>query len=285
MNSAIPKRSSGDAAATPKAEPSLLSSLPPPPAKVPTPQQKKVQEPSQTQQQRPQPSSRNSAETISLPQVVASSLSCYKPRPKTTALTDREKRMVKKLDELAKIVSSNVSDDIESNNILSVDPREFMQRETRQGGSIELFGSFITNSENRYDFFDTDPVTNTINVTPLPNSRIPIFPEDFPPNTSEWPLRWWGIHQPSEELLQLHDEKAMSLGYPVSKRKGTSSPGSKIQPKAEKSSRGNESKDSKSSSRKGSDRGSDSRRRKRSGDSSSKDRSRKRHSDDRRHRR
>eukprot|EP00984_Skeletonema_dohrnii_P026866 scaffold16271_cov118-Skeletonema_dohrnii-CCMP3373.AAC.2 len=189
--------------------------------------------------------------------------------------------MVKKLDELAGIVSSNVSDAIESNNLLSVDPREFMQRENRQGGSIDLFGSFITNSENQYDFFDTDTVTNTINVTPLPNSRIPIFPEDFPPNKSEWPLRWWGIHQPSEELLQLHDEKALSLGYPVSNRKG-SSPGSRIQPTAEKkSSRGNESKDPKSSSK----REIESRRRKRSGDNSGKERSRKRHADDRRHRR
>mmetsp|Transcript_8520 Transcript_8520/g.12793 ORF Transcript_8520/g.12793 Transcript_8520/m.12793 type:complete len:279 (-) Transcript_8520:39-875(-) len=277
MNSAIPKRSSGDAAATPKAEPSLLSSLPPPPAPVPT-QQKKVQQPSQSQQQRPQPSSRAGTETLSLPQV--SSLSNYQPRPKTTTLTDKEKKMVKKLDELAGIVSSNVSDAIESNNLLSVDPREFMQRENRQGGSIDLFGSFITNSENQYDFFDTDTVTNTINVTPLPNSRIPIFPEDFPPNKSEWPLRWWGIHQPSEELLQLHDEKALSLGYPVSNRKGTS-PGSRIQPTAEKSSRVNESKDPKSSSK----RESESRRRKRSGDNSGKERSRKRHADDRRHRR
>ncbi len=193
--------------------------------------------------------------------------------------------MMKKLDDLAGIVSSNVTDDIESSNILSVDPREFMQRENRQSGSIELSGSFVTNSENRYDFFDTDPVTNTINVTPLPNSRIPIFPEDFPPNTSEWPLRWWGIHRPSEELLQLHDEKARSLGFPVRKRKGTSSPASKVQNTVEKSSRGSESKDSKSSSRRGSERGSDSRRRKRSGDSSGKERSRKRHHDDRRHRR
>lgn len=187
--------------------------------------------------------------------------------------------MVKKLDELAGIVSSNVTDDIESNNMLSVDPKDFMQRENRQGGSIDLFGSFITNSENRYEFFDTDPETRGINVTPLPNSRIPIFPEDFPPNTSERPLRWWGIHQPSEALLQLHDEKALSLGYPVSHRKGGSP--SKIQPTAEKSSRGNDSKDSKSTSRKGSE----SRRRKRSGDSSGKERSRKRHADDRRHRR
>lgn len=210
-----------------------------------------------------------------------SSLTNYQPRPKTTTLTDREKRLVKKLDELAESVSSNVSEAIESSNILSVDPREFVQRESsRQGGSIELFGSFITNSENQFDFFDTDPMTNTINVTPLPNSRIPIFPEDFPPNKSEWPLKWWGIHQPSDELLQLHDEKALSLGYPVSNRKG-GSPSTRIQPTTAEKPRGSESKDSKSSSKKESE----SRRRKRSGDNSGKDKSRKRHADDRRHRR
>ena len=189
--------------------------------------------------------------------------------------------MVKKLDELAEIVSSNVSDAVESSNVLSVDPREFMQRESRQqGASIELFGSFITNAENQYDFFDTDPATNTINVTPLPNSRIPIFPEDFPPNSTEWPLRWWGIHQPSDDLLQLHDEKALSLGYPVRNRK-VGSPGSRTQPTAEKSRGDENSKVSKSSSKKESE----SRRRKRGGDNSGKERSRKRHADDRRHRR
>jgi hypothetical protein len=189
---------------------------------------------------------------------------------------------VQKLDELAEIVSSYVSEAIESSNALSVDPREFVQRESnRQGGSIELFGSFITNSENQFDFFDTDAMTNTINVTPLPNSRIPIFPEDFPPNKSEWPLKWWGIHQPSDDLLRLHDEKALSLGYSVGNRKG-GGPGTRIQPTVEKSSRGNESKDSKSSSKKESE----NKRRKRSADNSAnKERSRKRHVDDRRHRR
>ena len=131
-------------------------------------------------------------------------------------------------------------------------------------------------------------MTNTISVTPLPNSYYPIFPEDFPPNAgkTEWPLKWWGIHQPAESLLQLHEEKALSLGYPVSHRK-RGSPGARTQSTATvEKPRGNESKDSKSSSKTDGD----SRRRKRSGESSrdsgkDRDRSRKRHADDRRHRR
>lgn len=276
MEGAIPKRSSGDAATTPKAEPSLLSSLPPPPA---TAAQKKAQ-PSQSSSQQQRSQQGRSTETITLPQV--SSVNNYQPRPKSLTLTEREKRMVKNLDELAEIVSSNVYDAIESSNaLLSVDPREFKQRE-KHGGSIEMFGSFVTNSENQYDFFDTDAITNTINVTPLPNNRIPIFPEDFPPNAgkTEWPLKWWGIHQPAESLLQLHEEKALSLGYPVSHRKIIGSPSARTQSSIVEKPCGKESKDSKSSSKTDSDK----RRRKRSGDSG-KERSRKRHSDDRRHRR
>lgn len=279
MEGAIPKRSSGDAATSPKAEPSLLSSLPPPPATAAPTQQKKAQ-PSQSSSQQQRSQQGRSTETITLPQV--SSVNNYQPRPKTLTLTEREKRMVKNLDELAEIVSSNVYDAIESSNaLLSVDPREFKQRE-KQGGSIEMFGSFVTNSENQYDFFDTDAITNTINVTPLPNNRIPIFPEDFPPNAgkTEWPLKWWGIHQPAESLLQLHEEKALSLGYPVSHRK-IGSPSARTQSSAVEKPCGKESKDSKSSSKTDSDK----RRRKRSGDTSGKERSRKRHSDDRRHRR
>ena len=278
MEGAIPKRSSGEAATTPKAEPSLLSSLPPPPASAAPTQQKKAQPSQSSQQQRPQQG--RSTETINLPQV--SSVNNYQPRPKSLTLTEREKHMVKNLDELAEIVSSNVYDAIESSNaLLSVDPREFKQRE-KQGGSIEMFGSFVTNSENQYDFFDTDAITNTINVTPLPNNRIPIFPEDFPPNAgkTEWPLKWWGIHQPAESLLQLHEEKALSLGYPVSHRKIIGSPSGRTQSSIVEKPCGKESKDSKSSSKTDSDK----RRRKRSGDSG-KERSRKRHSDDRRHRR
>lgn len=119
-------------------------------------------------------------------------------------------------------------------------------------------------------------MTNTIYVTPLPNNRMPIFPEDFPPGSvkAEWPLKWWGIHQPNESLLKLHEEKALSLGYPVRR-----SSGSRIQSTAEKPS-GSESKDSKPSSKTEGE----SRRKRRSGENS-KDRSRKRHADDRRHRR
>ena len=278
MDGVIPKRNSGgDAASTPKAELSLLSSLPPPPAPV-LPQQKKPQQPTQSQQQRPQPS-RAGSEKISLPQVsLVNNNNTYQPQPKMAALTDRENQMINKLGELASIVSTNVPD-TNNNDILSINPKEFMQRENKQSGTIDLFGSFITTPDNQYDFFDTDPVTNTINVTPLPNSRIPIFPEDFRGSKSQHSLEWWGIHQPTEQLLQLHDEKALSLGYPVSNRKGES-PSNKRQSKVDKV-RGRDSRDSKSSSRKESD----SRRRKRSGDSSSRERSRKRNSDDRRHRR
>ena len=275
MDGAIPKRNSGGDAAS---ELSLLSSLPPPPAPV-LPQQKKAQQPTQSQQQRPQPS-RAGSETISLPQVSSSNNNnTYQPRPKTTALTDKENQMIKKLGELACIVSTNVPD-TNNNNILSINPKEFMQRENRQSGTIDLFGSFVTTPDNQFDFFDTDPVTNTINITPLPNSRIPIFPEDFRGSKSQHSLEWWGIHQPTEQLLQLHDEKASSLGYPVINRKGDS-PSAKRQSTVEKT-RGRDSRDSKSSSRKESD---SRRRNRRSGDSSSRERSRKRHSDDRRHRR
>lgn len=85
------------------------------------------------------------------------------------------------------------------------------------------FGSFVTNSENKYDFFDTCPHTQCIIVPPLPNTRIPIFPEDFPPNgKKEWPLKWWGIVEPSEELTALHERAAEELGYPVGKRQKVS---------------------------------------------------------------
>lgn len=152
MEGVIPKRSSSDAAAAAKAEPSLLSSLPPPAtAPIPPQQQKKVQQPSQSQQLRP-PSARTT-ETTPLPQV--SSMTNYQPRPKTAVLSDREKRMVKNLDELADIVSSNISDAIESRNImLNVDLSK--QRE-RQGGSIELVSMSccrVTGSWPIYELFD-----------------------------------------------------------------------------------------------------------------------------------
>ena len=81
------------------------------------------------------------------------------------------------------------------------------------------FGSF-QNSSERHDFFDIDSKTAMSIIPPLPNTRIPIFPEDFPANgPKEWPLSWWGIQQPSQELLMMHERIAEEVGYPIRKRK------------------------------------------------------------------
>jgi hypothetical protein len=54
----------------------------------------------------------------------------------------------------------------------------------------------------------------------LPNTKIPIFPEDFPPNgPKEHSLRWWGIVEPTPELLVMHERVACEVGYPIGKRK------------------------------------------------------------------
>ena len=57
-------------------------------------------------------------------------------------------------------------------------------------------GSFITDSGNQYDFFDEDESGNIV-LQPT----VPIFPEDFPEGQPEWPLSWWGVVEPSKELL------------------------------------------------------------------------------------
>ena len=55
-------------------------------------------------------------------------------------------------------------------------------------------------------------------VSPLPNKYVPMFPEDFPPNgKKEWPLSWWGIVEPSQELVAFHERKAREYGFPIKK--------------------------------------------------------------------
>jgi hypothetical protein len=57
-------------------------------------------------------------------------------------------------------------------------------------------------------------------IPPLPNTRLPIFPEDFPANGPKaWPLSWWGIVEPSKELISLHENIAEESGYSVGKRR------------------------------------------------------------------
>jgi len=137
------------------------------------------------------------------------------------SLSDTENRAIKHLDTLIDVVKFNMEKDkpTVSSNTAGGGGRESSKR----SGGVDLFGSFVTNSENKYDFFDTCPHTQCIIVPPLPNTRIPIFPEDFPPNgKKEWPLKWWGIVEPSEELTALHERAAEELGYPVGKRQKVS---------------------------------------------------------------
>lgn len=55
----------------------------------------------------------------------------------------------------------------------------------------------------QYDFFDVDENTGTIVLQP----KIPIFPEDFPAGSKEWPLSWWGIVEPSVEEKKRDDKE------------------------------------------------------------------------------
>ena len=60
----------------------------------------------------------------------------------------------------------------------------------RSGPAIDMAGSFL--SDERYDFFDVDSHGDI-----MLQAKIPIFPEDFPPGKTEWPLSWWGIVDPA----------------------------------------------------------------------------------------
>jgi len=66
---------------------------------------------------------------------------------------------------------------------------------------VDWSASFMTSEENQYDFFDRDEFGNLITN----ESKIPIFPEDFTSNEQRpWPLSWWGIVAPTQELLNVH---------------------------------------------------------------------------------
>ncbi len=48
------------------------------------------------------------------------------------------------------------------------------------------------------------------------NLSVVRIDNNFPKSTRvEWPLTWWGIVKPIDELLDLHDEKVAELGYEV----------------------------------------------------------------------
>eukprot|EP00934_Nitzschia_sp_Nitz4_P007286 Nitzschia sp. Nitz4//scaffold30_size153850//106939//107892//NITZ4_002787-RA/size153850-processed-gene-0.17-mRNA-1//1//CDS//3329547291//7276//frame0 len=60
---------------------------------------------------------------------------------------------------------------------------------SNSSSTIDLSLSFLKYKE--YDWFDVDD-NGAIVVPP----KIPIFPEDFSPETPAWPLSWWGIVDP-----------------------------------------------------------------------------------------
>ena len=83
----------------------------------------------------------------------------------------------------------------------------------RSGPAIDMSGSFL--SSDRYDFFDVDSQGDI-----MLQAKIPIFPEDFPPGKTEWPLSWWGIVDPvlapaptvTEKVERTTDSKEVTVG-------------------------------------------------------------------------
>lgn len=57
--------------------------------------------------------------------------------------------------------------------------------------SIDLSGSFLTDHDDKDDFFDLNDAGEIV-LQP----RVPIFPEEFPPGVAQHSLAWWGVLDP-----------------------------------------------------------------------------------------
>ncbi|KAL3776265.1 hypothetical protein ACHAW5_003858 [Stephanodiscus triporus] len=254
METKIPRTAKSSSSAAP---PSLLSGMTPPPpgqqlaAKIQTrqggPQPHQMLQQPQRQHHPQQPYQQGGAQhhnppppnqTMQLPTSTTEFSRQYSPPTINVnaalnplplpSLSDAQKKTLRHLDTLVEVVSNKIADQMERNKQIDVNSTESSggigsgsrenKRQREQQGNFDVFGSFITNEDNRYDFFDTDPTTNAILVPPLPNRSIPIFPEEFPPGKKEWPLSWWGICHPSSGLLALHEKMANDLGFPIKKR-------------------------------------------------------------------
>jgi hypothetical protein len=72
------------------------------------------------------------------------------------------------------------------------------KNDTSKGGLIDWDGTFIPQTmEERFDYFGDDEDYSK-------KKPIPMFPEDFKEGEKEWPLSWWGIMKPSQEVLDMH---------------------------------------------------------------------------------
>jgi len=72
--------------------------------------------------------------------------------------------------------------------------------------NINMAGTFLPQTDNeKYDFFDIDHY-GEISLQP----KVPMFPEDFSNQINgrqEWPLSWWGVESPPEDILAMQDDK------------------------------------------------------------------------------
>ena len=73
-------------------------------------------------------------------------------------------------------------------------------------GTLFQAGTFLPETDHeKYDFFDIDHY-GEISLQP----KVPMFPEDFSNQINgrqEWPLSWWGVESPPEDILAMQDDK------------------------------------------------------------------------------
>ncbi|KAL3773536.1 hypothetical protein ACHAWO_000532, partial [Cyclotella atomus] len=203
--------------------PSLISSLAPPrpaaaeaPKKKPTTNISPRRSPMPTQSpalppSNNQPGSKNNGYS-----------KVHSPAGAKPSLSQGENRIITNLDKYIDMVSSAIKQKKEkssaSNSVL--DRINDGKRDAgKRGGSTDLFGSFQKHIQPSQLLFIRPQHKTTSNPT-ITQYKTPNISEDFPPNgPKEHPLSWWGIVEPTSELLAMHEHVAEEVGYPIGKRK------------------------------------------------------------------
>lgn len=96
---------------------------------------------------------------------------------------------------------------LELNTIIT---KVLMDRFQSSEGSTNTI-STTSNVLDWHGSFMKEDKEEALSFSDLENRRqIPIFPEDFSRDERQWPLKWWGIQKPSDELLHQHDGRRNS---------------------------------------------------------------------------
>ena len=78
---------------------------------------------------------------------------------------------------------------------------DVIMKDKSNTNTIDWHGSFFpTDNEERLDFGNLEQ-----------DRSVPMFPEDFS-KQKQWPLTWWGIIPPPDELLRIHNGRSRSRG-------------------------------------------------------------------------